>query len=302
MVIHVRRAVPILVAGALLAPAAPSPAAIEGVVIHRETDPARIGEAVHFTASPSGQASGLVLYDWGLECGAAGPFDWTTRTASGGFDRIFATAGEHAVCVRAYDDVASYSDATTFNVVDPGNHPPVAALTITPAIAAPGGEVKFSALGATDADGDPLHYKFDIDGEPGFEVDNSDNATVTQTYENDVKFQAGVQVIDPSGAQDSAKAELIVGDPNPLKVKLAAHGKGRNLQVTVTTGRPAKVRIEVRTPGASLVGSKSGRVKVRAHTYKLRLKRRYARLVVIAAVTDSFGVTVRAVRRIKVKR
>jgi hypothetical protein len=294
--------IPILVAGALLAPAAPSPAAIEGVVIHRETDPARMGEAVHFTASPSGHASGLVLYDWGLECGASGPFDWTTRTASGGFDRIFATAGEHAVCVRAYDDVASVSDATSFTVVDPGNHPPVAALAITPGIAAPGGAVTFSALAASDPDQDPLHYRFDIDGEPGFEVDNANNATVTQTYENDVRFQAGVQVTDPSGAQDVAKADLVVGDPDPLKVRLAAHGTGRSLQVTVTTGRPAKVRIEVRTPDASLVGSKNGRVNVRAHTYRLRLKRRYPRLVVIAAVTDSFGVTVRAVRRIKVSR
>jgi hypothetical protein len=298
----VRRAVLILVAGALLAPAAPSPAAIDGVVLHRETDPAVMGEPVQFTATPSGQASGLLYYDWGPECGPAGPSYWTTKTASGGFSRIFDTAGEHSVCARAYDDQASYADAMSFTVVDPGNHPPVAALTVTPGIAAPGGEVKFSALGATDSDQDPLHYRFDIDGEPGFEVDNANNATVTQTYENSVKLQVGVQVTDPSGARDVAKADLIVGDPNPLKVRLAAHGKGRNLQVTVTTGRTAKVRIEARTPDASLVGSTSGRIKVRAHTYKLRLKRRYARLVVIATATDAYGVRVTAVRRITVKR
>jgi PKD domain-containing protein len=302
MVTGVRRAVLILVAGALLAPAAPCTAAIDGVVLHRETDPAVMGEAVHFTASAGGQASGLLYYDWGPECGPEGPSYWTTKTASGGFDRIFDTAGEHSVCVRAYDDQASYSDALSFTVADPGNHPPVAALTVTPGIAAPGGEVKFSALGASDPDQDPLHYRFDIDGEPGFEVDNANNATVTQTYENSVKLEAGVQVTDPSGARDVAKVDLVVGDPNPLKVRLAAHGKDRNVQVTVTTGRTAKVHIEVRTPDASLVGSTTGRVKVRAHTYKLRLRRRYPRLVVIAAVTDSYGVTVHAVRRITVKR
>jgi PKD domain len=298
----VRRAVPLLVAGALAVAAAPPAVAIDGVAIHRETDPALIGEAVHFTATPSGTADGLVYYDWGLECGATGPFDWTTHTASGGFDRIFTTPGEHSVCVKAYDNTTYASDATTFDVANPGNRKPVAALTITPGIAPVGGEVSFDASGSTDPDGDALRYRFDIDGEPGFEVDNGTNPKLTQTYVSSARFDAAVQVRDTSNEQDTAKAPLIIGDPNPLKVRLAAHARGRQVRATVTTGRPVKVRIEVRTPDATLVGSKRGRVNRRAHSFTITMRRSHRKLVVVARVTDADGVAATAVRRIRRER
>jgi hypothetical protein len=294
----VRRAVPLLVAGALVV-AAPPAVAIDGVAIHRETDPALVGEAVHFTATPSGTADGLVYYDWGLECGVAGPFDWTTHTASGGFDRIFDTPGEHSVCVKAYDNTTYFSDATTFNVAVPGNRKPVAALTVTPSIAPVGGQVTFDASGSSDPDGDALHYRFDIDGEPGFEVDNGSNPKLTQTYVSSAKFDAAVQVSDTSNEPDVAKVPLVIGDPNPLKVKLAAHAHGKRVRATVTTGRPATVRIEVRTPDATLVGSKKGMVRTRAHTFTVTMKRGHPKLVVVARVTDTNGVTASAVRRIR---
>jgi hypothetical protein len=297
----VRRVIPVLVAGALIAPAAPAPAAIDGVVIHRENDPALTGEPVHFTAAPSGQPDGLVRFDWGLECDASGPFDWTTNTYSGGFDRIFATAGEHSVCVRAHDYGASHSDATTFTVVDPGNRRPVAALSIAPSIAPVGGEVTFDASGSRDADGDTLHYYFDIDGEPGFEVDNGNSAKLKQTYVASATFDAAVQVIDPSGAKDQTKVKLVIGDPNPLRVKLSASARGRVVSVRVTTGRKAKVRVEVRTPDATLVGSGTGQIKSRSRALKVRLRRRFARIVVIATATDADGVSARAVKRLTVK-
>jgi hypothetical protein len=298
MVAAVRRAVPLLVAGALVA-AAPPAVAIDRVAIHRETDPALVGSAVHFTASPSGNADGLVSYDWGLECGPLGPFDWTTHTASGGFDRVFATPGEHSVCVRSYDNATSQSDATTFNVATPGNRKPVAALTITPGIAPVGGAVQFDASASSDLDGDALRYRFDIDGEPGFEIDNRNNPKLTQTYVSSAKFDAAVEVRDASNEQDVARAPLVIGDPNPLKVKLAAHERGRRVRVTVTTGRAVKVRLEVRTPDATLVGAKRGKVNKRAHTFTITLKRSRPKLVVIARVTDADGVTVTAVRRIR---
>jgi hypothetical protein len=294
----VRRAVPLLVAGALVVAAAPPAVAIDGVAIHRETDPALVGSPVHFTASPSGSANGLVYYDWGLECGLLGPFDWTTHTASGGFDRVFATPGQHSVCVKAYDNTTDVSDATTFNVATPGNRKPVAALTVTPSIAPVGGQVSFDASGSTDPDGDALHYRFDIDGEPGFEVDNGTNPKLTQTYVSDAKFDAAVEVIDTSNEQDVAKVPLVIGDPNPLAVKLAAHERKRRVQITVTSERPARVRLEIRTPDATLVGWKKGRVHTRAHTFTVKLRRSYPKLVVIARVTDAYGVTVTAVRRI----
>jgi len=67
----------------------------------------------------------------------------------------------------------------------------------------------------------------------------------------------------------------------------------------VVRGRKVSVRIEVRTPDATLVGSKKGRVNKRAHTFTVKLRRSYAKLVVVASVTDGNGVTARAVRRIK---
>jgi hypothetical protein len=298
MVAAVRRAVPLLVAGALVVAAAPQAVAIDGVTIHRETDPALVGAPVHFTASPSGAADGLVQYDWALECAASQAFDWTTNTAGGGFDPVFATPGEHSVCVRAHDYSATYTDSTTFNVAVPGNRRPVAALTVTPAIAPVGGTVTFDASGSSDPDGDQLHYKFDIDGVPDFEVDAGTNAKVTQTYVSSASFKAGVRVTDTSGASDVATVQLVIGDPNPLNVRLAAHLIGHHVQVTVTTGRKAGVRIEVRTPDATLVGSKKGRVNKRAHTFSIPLRRSYPKLVVIARVTDGDGVTVSAVRRI----
>jgi hypothetical protein len=302
MVAPVRRVVPLLVAGALAVAAAPPAVAIDGVTIHRETDPALVGSAVHFTAGPSGAANGLVYYDWGLECGPLGPFDWTTHTASGGFDRVFDTAGEHAVCVRAYDNTASFADTTAFSVAMPGNRAPVAAITVTPGIAPVGGEVSFDASGSTDPDGDKLRYRFDIDGEPGFEVDNGTNPKATQTYVSSAAFGAAVQVSDPSNARSTATAKLVIGDPDPLKVKLAAHARGRTVRVTVTTGRKVSVRIEVRTPDATLVGARKGKVNKRAHTFTITLRRSRPRLVVIARATDASGVTVTAVRRIRLER
>jgi hypothetical protein len=295
----VRRAVPLLVAGALAAAAAPQAAAIDGVTIHRETDPALVGSPVHFTAAPSGAADGLVLYDWGLECAGGQPFDWTTNTAGGGFDPVFTTPGEHSVCVRAHDYRSSYTDSTTFNVAVPGNRPPVAALTVTPSIAPVGGAVSFDASGSTDPDGDQLHYRWDLDGVPGFEIDTGTNPRFTQTYLSSAAFKAGVQVSDTSNAAKVATVNLVIGDPNPLKVKLAAHELGRRVRVTVTTGRPVSVRIEVRTPDATLVASRKGRVNRRAHTFSLKLRRGYARLVVVARVTDRNGAIASAVRRIK---
>ena len=299
MVAPVRRAVPLLVAGALGVAAAPQAVAIDGVTIHRETDPALVGAPVHFTASPSGTADGLVLYDWGLECTDGRPFDWTTNTAGGGFDPIFTTPGEHSVCVRAHDYSSSFTDSTTFTVATPGNRRPVAAITITPGIAPVGGAVTFDASASSDPDNDPLKYSFDIDGEPGFEINAGTNSKVTQTYVSSASFTASVKVTDPSGTSDVATAPIVIGDPNPLKVKLAAHEIGRRVKVTVTTGRRVSVRIEVRTPDATLVGSKRGRVNKRAHTFFVKLRRSYPKLVVIARVTDADGVTAAAVRRIK---
>jgi hypothetical protein len=298
----VRRAVPLLVAGALAAAAAPQAVAIDGVTIHRETDPALVGAPVHFTANPSGAADGLVLYDWGLECTNGQPFDWTTNTAGGGFDPVFNTPGEHSVCVRAHDYSSTYTDSTTFNVAIPGNRRPVAALTITPSIAPVDGLVTFDASGSSDPDGDQLHYKFDIDGVPGYEVDAGTNTKVTQTYVSSAAFKAGVQVTDTSGVSDVATVPLVIGDPNPLKVRLAAHAFGKRVRVTVTTGRRASVRLEVRTPNATLVGSKRGRINTRAHSFTVKLRRSYPKLVVIARVTDSSGVSARAVRRIKARK
>jgi hypothetical protein len=74
------------------------------------------------------------------------------------------------------------------------------------------------------------------------------------------------------------------------------------VRVTVTTGRKASVRIEIRTPDATLVGSKKGHVNKRAHTFTISLKRSRPKLVVIARVTDANGVTVSAVRRIRLER
>jgi hypothetical protein len=299
MVAAVRRAVPLLVAGALAAAAAPQAVAIDGVTIHRETDPALVGAPVHFTASPSGTADGLVLYDWGLDCAGGQPFDWTTNTAGGGFDPVFNTPGAHSVCVRAHDYSSTYTDSTTFDVALPGNRRPVAAITVTPGIAPVGGLVTFDASGSADPDGDQLHFKFDLDGDGIYEVDAGTDTKATQTYVSSASFKAGVQVTDTSGVSDAAAAQLVIGDPNPLKVKLAAHTSGKRVRVTVTTGRKASVRLEVRTPDATLVGSKTGRINKRAHTFSVGLRRSYPKLVVIARVTDSNGVTVRAVRRIK---
>jgi hypothetical protein len=257
---------------------------------------------VHFTANPSGAADGLVLYDWGLECTNGQPFDWTTNTAGGGFDPVFNTPGEHSVCVRAHDYSSTYTDSTTFNVAIPGNRRPVAALTITPSIAPVDGLVTFDASGSSDPDGDQLHYKYDIDGVPGYEVDAGTNTKVTQTYVSSAAFKAGVQVTDTSSVSDVATVPLVIGDPNPLKVRLAAHALGKRVRVTVTTGRRASVRLEVRTPDATLVGSKKGRINTRAHSFTVKLRRSYPKLVVIARVTDSSGVSARAVRRIKARK
>ena len=261
-----------------------------------------MGELVHFTASPSGTPDGLVYYDWGLECGVSGPFDWTTHTAGGGFDRVFKTVGEHSVCVRAYDNTTSFADATTFDVAAPGNHPPVAALTVTPPAPAVNAPVTFDASGSTDPDLDTLRYRFDLDGVPGYEVDNGTESKVTQTYAANVVLTAGVQVKDPSGATATATVNVVIGD-RPLAFLLAASMKGRKVRARVRTGRDATVVVDVRTPDATLVGHRRAKTKARrGRTLTIPLKAAHPRVVVIARATDANGVSARVVRRIKARR
>ena len=304
-----RRVLSVLVAGGLLAAAAPASAAIEGVTL-RQLNDAYANETTSFVADVTGAAQGLVEYDWGLECDATGPFDWTTNTFSGGFDRTFTTVGRHGVCVRAHDDGNAVTDAVAFDVASRGNHAPVPHLTVTPNPAPVGGEVTFDATSSEDVDGDNLRFQFDIDGEPGYELDAGATRKVTQTYVGPVAFKAGVQVTDASGAKASATVNVVVGDPSPLKVGIAVRrqslraAKSQGLQIKVTTSDKAKLKVQVRLADGSLLGSAKGAAKKGARLLRPRLRglpSGPARVVVLVTATSAAHATVVKTKRLTLR-
>ncbi|WP_187414995.1 LamG-like jellyroll fold domain-containing protein [Nonomuraea sp. PA05] len=93
------------------------------------------------------------------------------------------------------------------------NAPPTAVISATPTSGAAPLAVSFSAAGSTDADGDPLTYAWDLDGDG--ELDDSTSATPSRTYTQIGSYVVALRVKDDKGGQGDATVTVNVGNTAP---------------------------------------------------------------------------------------
>ena len=94
-----------------------------------------------------------------------------------------------------------------------GNRQPVAIATADPTSGPPGTTVRFDASGSGDADGDPLTYSWDLDGDGTF--GDADTVSPQWTYPDDATVTARVLVSDGRGGTATDQVTVTVGSPPP---------------------------------------------------------------------------------------
>ncbi|MEV0613899.1 LamG-like jellyroll fold domain-containing protein [Nonomuraea sp. NPDC050404] len=93
------------------------------------------------------------------------------------------------------------------------NAPPNAVIDATPTSGGVPLSVDFSATGSTDADGDPMTYAWDLDGDG--ELDDSASATPSRTYTQIGSYVVTLRVRDDKGGQDDTTVTINVGNTAP---------------------------------------------------------------------------------------
>jgi hypothetical protein len=96
-----------------------------------------------------------------------------------------------------------------------GNQPPVARLSVDHQWGSEHLEATFDAGGSTDADGDPLEYEWDLNGDGVYEDAPTADSTATETFDDDENHTVSVRVVDPSGASSVARVTVYPGDTPP---------------------------------------------------------------------------------------
>ncbi|WP_206641957.1 LamG-like jellyroll fold domain-containing protein [Nonomuraea polychroma] len=93
------------------------------------------------------------------------------------------------------------------------NSPPTAVISATPTSGHAPLTVAFSGTGSSDADGDPLTYAWDLDGDG--ELDDSTSATPSRTYTEIGSYVVRLRVRDNQGGQGDATVTVNVGNSAP---------------------------------------------------------------------------------------
>ncbi|HEX6232807.1 MAG TPA: ricin-type beta-trefoil lectin domain protein [Jiangellaceae bacterium] len=165
---------------------------------------------------PSGYRGALFFADYSRKC------VWAMRPGAGGLPDqanivTFAT-GYGVTGLRAgpggdifavdYDNgrIVRYVYSAT-------NNPPTAQIKAEPTSGLAPLTVAFDARSSHDADGDPLTYAWDLDGDGQY--DDSTSPTVQHTYTTNGRVVVGLQVTDSKGARATATATISVGNTAP---------------------------------------------------------------------------------------
>ena len=99
----------------------------------------------------------------------------------------------------------------------PGNAPPQAAMTADPMFGPVPLDVTFDAAATTDADGDPLTFSWDLNGDSVF--GDATGPKVARRFTASANVTVSLRVSDPAGATDVATVSLHPGDvsrPRPV--------------------------------------------------------------------------------------
>lgn len=127
--------------------------------------------------------------------------------------RTFANAGTYSYYCQNH----GLNMSGTVYVNDLGDVPPAATFSAGPNPAQTGEKVDFNASGSNDADGTIATFKWDLDGQPGFEVNTGTTPTVSRAYTSAGTLTVKVQVTDNLGltAEDSKLLQINAGAPPP---------------------------------------------------------------------------------------
>jgi PKD repeat protein len=94
-----------------------------------------------------------------------------------------------------------------------GNQPPIAKIKATPSNGAAPLTVNFDGTDSADADGDPISYTWDLDGDGQF--DDSTSATPSYTYSTIANYTVRLRATDDQGAFGSTSAVISAGNTPP---------------------------------------------------------------------------------------
>lgn len=95
-----------------------------------------------------------------------------------------------------------------------GNQPPVARLSVDHQWGSVPLETTFDAGGSSDADGDPLEYEWDLNGDGTYAAPTTES-TATETFEDAKNHTVAVRVVDPGEASSVARVTVYPGDTPP---------------------------------------------------------------------------------------
>jgi sugar lactone lactonase YvrE len=141
------------------------------------------------------------------------------------------------------------------------NRPPVASLTVTPALVAAGDRVKLDATGSRDPEGLKLVYEWDLDGNGTFETPSGTTPTAMPRFSTDGVRTLAVRVNDPHGGRTVARATLRVDGSQPVLTRLWSSKRtikaGRSVKIDFRLSEAAMVRVTVRKahPGRRFRGA-----------------------------------------------
>jgi glucose/arabinose dehydrogenase len=147
---------------------------------------------------------------------------WAMRAGPGGVpdpkDIVTFATGYGVTALRAGPGgdifAVDYDNGRVIRYIFGGtNNPPTALVKAEPSSGLAPLTVSFDGTGSNDADGDPLTYAWDLDGDGQF--DDSTNPTVQHTYTTTGKVAVGLRVTDEKGAADAATAQISVGNTAP---------------------------------------------------------------------------------------
>jgi glucose/arabinose dehydrogenase len=96
-----------------------------------------------------------------------------------------------------------------------GNQPPVARLSVDHQWGPEHLEATFDASGSTDADGDPLEYEWDLNGDGVYEDAPTSASSASETFDDNANHTVAVRVVDPDEASSVARITVYPGDTPP---------------------------------------------------------------------------------------
>ena len=225
-----------------VAPTAPALSAPDAGVGMTTTRP-------EFTWAPSsdpqkdGYASGVDRYEVEIDGAVAATHDASdcsgTCTTSPAADMA---PGSHTWRVRAIDQGGNATASAERSLVIHGA--PAARLVVAPDRTLTGREVSFDAS-ASDSGGTPItRYEWDLDGQPGFEVDGGTSPTAKKSYATPQTLTVGVRVTNGGGLSSTALATLTVSSPaaavGPIGISINDGAQyTRSAKVTLAAAWPA---------------------------------------------------------------